>query len=693
MVEMFCPHCKGLLKPGRIGGATIKRCMDCGYELRQGVQKARSIPQKPKHPGFPLFPYDEIRGGQREFMADIMDAAIEGKVLLAQAPTGIGKTVATLSTLLEVALTSPKMILFLTSKQSQHTIVIETLRDIAEASGRRIKAVDIIARQAMCPDAPPGMPGYAFKEFCKLRIRSHSCPYNENPADEAQRKILGRIMHVHELQKVCMTAGVCPHKAAQEAMADANVVVCDYNYIFEDIAGPILEKTGKGRGDLILVVDEAHNLPDRIRDNMSVELTSYGLSEAVREAGGTGMRGYRYTRALKRALDGSAEKLPENGEEYFEKALLENELEKSFSEVLGEKDTLEAYIKWLGDLGAGALKAGAERSFALELGDFVDKWASVESGVTRIFSRGVGDFWTLRLAFLEAETAAGPILSEVSAAVLMSGTLCPPDMYADILGVPEEKRMGRIYESPFPKENRKILGLRGITTQYTRRDDAMYEDYAERLAALADNIVGNVAAFFPSYRYMEDVAAKLDGKLSRTELIVESRSMTKRDRENVVGRLRDGKPVCLMLAVQGGGLSEGIDYEGNILSAIAVIGLPLAPPNLEVRALVGHFVSKFGEERGNLYGYTAPAINKVVQSAGRLIRSEKDRGVVVLMDERFGQARYATLLPPEMRPKMLGSREELIAELRLFFDKGKVKALQPTNLLAQRPDPFLAKSQ
>jgi len=211
--------------------------------------------------------------------------------------------------------------------------------------------------------------------------------------------------------------------------------------------------------------------------------------------------------------------------------------------------------------------------------------------------------------------------------------------------------------------------LRGITTQYTRRDDSMYEDYAERLAALAGAVAGNVAAFFPSYKFMDDVAAKLEGKLSKKDLMVESRSMTKRDRMEAVERLRHGKPSCLMLAVQGGGLSEGIDYEDNILSAIAVVGLPLAPPNLEVRALVGHFVSKFGEERGNLYGYTAPAINKVIQCAGRLIRSEKDRGVVVLMEERFGQTRYASLLPPDMRPKMLGSREEFIGELKTFFDK------------------------
>ena len=133
-------------------------------------------------------------------------------------------------------------------------------------------------------------------------------------------------------------------------------------------------------------------------------------------------------------------------------------------------------------------------------------------------------------------------------------------------------------------------------------------------------------------------------------------------------------------AVQGGGLSEGIDYEGNILSAIAIVGLPLAPPNLELRALMWHFVSKFGEKRGNLYGYTTPALNKVVQSTGRLIRSEKDRGVVVLMDERFAQARYATLLPPEMRPKILGGREELIEKVKMFFDMKKGAAVSATIL-------------
>ena len=666
VVKMFCPNCKSLLTLSKNKGVAF--CRRCNYKSNYEVQKTHTVPQMPVHPDFPLFPYPEIRGGQREFMADIKTAAQDGKVLIAQAPTGIGKTAATLSTLLEVALATDKIIFFLTSKHSQHTIVVDTLKKIATMSKKHLKVQDIIAKQSMCPDAPPGMPGYAFLEFCKMRNKSRTCPHNENPVEGAGSWMFSRIMHVHEMQRACMNAQVCPHKAAQEVIASANIVVCDYNYIFDNIAGPLLERKGKTLKDVILVVDEAHNLPDRIRANMSMELTAYDMAGALTETTGKGIRGHGYTRALGKALNGWVEKLQDNKEEYFDKKTLENELEKAFSETLGEKDTFAAYIKWLRELGESALKGGAERSYALELGDFLDKWVSLEKGVARILSRGLAGSWALRIAFLEVETAAGPILSEVGAAVMMSGTLCPPGMYADLLGVPKEKRMERIYESPFPKENRKVLGLGGITTQFTKRDDAMYDNYATTLAAIAGAVDGNVAAFFPSYKFLNDVGSKISDKLTGTELIIEAKSMTKRDRENVVERLRNGSRSCLMLAVQGGGLSEGIDYDGNILSAIAVVGLPLAPPNLEVNALIKHFKSEFGEENGYFYGYLAPAINKVVQSAGRLIRSEKDRGVVILMDERFSQARYTTVLPPEMQPKLFGSPEELIAEVKMFFE-------------------------
>lgn len=665
MPEAFCPQCSALLRRTTRGGEKLLQCRKCGF-LAQAPKTAARASRIAKHPDFPLFPYDDIRGGQREFMADIRAAVAGGKVLLAQAPTGIGKTVATLSVMLEEALAGEKIIFFVTSKQSQHTIVIDTLRTIEQASGRRIKAVDIISRQSMCPDAASAQPAYAFREMCKARTKSRSCPYEQRPAAEAMSLIFRKIMHVHELERACVRAGFCPHKAAQEALADANVVICDYNYIFDGIAGPILAESGKGLSDILLVVDESHNLPDRIRSNLSLRKTSYELEQAVLEIGGKSARGVRYTKALRRWLDERASKLPAGGEEYLDKTALTEVLDRAFSEVLGQKDDLDQYISWLREIGEGILKAGAERSFALELGDFLDTW-NVAGGVARIFSKNEDGTWALRIAYLEAEAAAGPVLADVGAAVLMSGTLCPPGMYADILGVPPERRLERIYSSPFPKENRLVLGLRGLTTQYTRRDEAMYGRYAAAITALSLAVKGNVAAFFTSYKFLEDVASRLEAGIRGRDMIVESRTMRKRDRAGIVDGLHEQGRGQLLLAVQGGGLSEGIDYEGNILSVIAVAGMPLAPPSLEVKALMGHFSSRFGEGAGNLYGYVAPAMNKVVQSAGRLIRSEKDRGVIVLLDERFSGERYSSFLPPEMRPEMAADVEKLVAKVRAFF--------------------------
>ena len=664
---MFCPHCKSLLKPYGRGAAQTRVCKACGYSEGAKGTGAPAPPPKPKHDAFPIFPYERIRDGQREFMEDMRAAAEHGKVMVAQAPTGIGKTVATLAVLLEYTMEKKKKLLFLTSKQSQHTMVVNTLREISEASGKKIRAVDIIAKQAMCPESEADLPGYAFAAFCFMRIKSKSCEYYEADGEAAGKLILNKIMHVGELKRSCERMGVCPYKAALEAIPDVDVVVCDYNYIFDVMKDKMLEKIEGGLQDIVLVIDEAHNLPDRIRSNLSKELTSYGMGEAAREVGTGAQRGQRYTGSLKRTLNGWAKGPVDEAEEYVQKERLTGALDGALSETLGEKDAPEDYLKWLDDIGQKAMLAGGEHSYALELADFLKGW--IESGETRarIFTRGENDAWGLKLYHMDPSTMAGPIFSEVHAAVLMSGTLCPPEMYADILGIPEERRMLRVYGSPFPPENRKVAALKGVSSEYTQRGEAMFTKYAQALAELAKATPGNVAVFFPSYKYVEDVSNRMVGRIEPENLLVESRWMSKGDRDDILGRLRARDSPKLLMAVQGGSLGEGIDYEKNLLSVLVVAGMPLAPPNKEVLALRAHCVKRFGKEKGETYGYYGPAFNKVVQSAGRLIRSETDRGVVVLMDERFAQQRYAAFLPPEFRPKVFGEPMGLVEEVRKFF--------------------------
>jgi DNA excision repair protein ERCC-2 len=232
----------------------------------------------------------------------------------------------------------------------------------------------------------------------------------------------------------------------------------------------------------------------------------------------------------------------------------------------------------------------------------------------------------------------------------MSGTLAPPSMFGDILGMGKSRRMEKEYPSPFPERNKLVLLEKGITTAYKNRGPEMYRSMAERMVSLSGRIPGNVAAFFPSYSILHDVKEYLWG--CPKHLIVEERSMTRTDKERVISQLskaRQGNGALLM-AVMGGSLSEGVDYKDNLLSGVLIIGLPLAPPSLEVKALRGYYRTKFGFALGDDYSYNYPAVNKILQAAGRSIRSESDRAVIVLMEERLKEPRYLKFLPLHLRP-------------------------------------------
>jgi DNA excision repair protein ERCC-2 len=668
--SMFCPRCKSLLKLKKRGKDNTRYCKSCGFsegaEVLEKMKPWRNAP----HPDYPLFPYEKIRDGQREFMQDLRTVVKEGKILIAQAPTGIGKTVATLSTFLENAMESGRLVFFLTSKQSQHKIVVDTLREISGISSKNIKVVDVIAKQAMCPKTKGPLPGYAFVEFCKGMVKTQQCDLQRDDYSDSTEHVQSHIMHVNEIVKMCKSAGLCPHKVALDAMADANVIVCDYNYIFDEMAPGVLEKADKEFEDIDLIIDEAHNLPDRIRANLSMELTSFKMGEAIKEGRKDSQEGARYLAELRMAIDTWAGKLSQNRETYIERGKLLGELERIFSQTLAkEKESLKDFIELLAKVGEQSLKRGADVSYAMELAEFLTGWGSEKTTMVRILTKNE-DNWTLKLCFLDPEELSGPVFESVHSSVLMSGTLYPPEMYGDVLGVPKERSLGRAYDSPFPKENRKVLATKKVTTRYVKRGEVMNVITAEHILGIAKAVDGNVAVFFPSYRLIEGVVDYVANTLKSSELLIERRGMKKSERESYLLHLRSHRDEgCLLLAVQGGSLSEGIDYQDNLLSAVAIVGIPLPPPNLEVKALTKHYTNIFGKEKGELYSYDAPAINKVVQGAGRLIRSETDRGIIVLMDERFVQPRFISLLPPDLRPAPLGNVKELEDEVSGFFRK------------------------
>jgi DNA excision repair protein ERCC-2 len=288
----------------------------------------------------------------------------------------------------------------------------------------------------------------------------------------------------------------------------------------------------------------------------------------------------------------------------------------------------------------------------------------VKEGVLRLCAGGPGGRFSLRL--LDPSILSRRVFEEVHGSVLMSGTLHPPAMYADLLGIEPSRRVLRAYPNPFPKENRRVLVNPKVTTSYARRSPSMYAKIADELLAVVAGVPGNVAAFFPSYEILATVVERVRTVATGKQLIVEKQEWGGAEREQVLGSLRDlrGRGGGLLMGVQGGSLSEGVDYAGNLLSAVVIVGFPFSPPSLEVEALKAYYIRKFGADRGHEYAYVYPAINKILQAAGRCIRSERDRAVVVLMESRILDPRYARCFPGDFP---LASASDVANEVRTFF--------------------------
>lgn len=707
---MFCPTCKGLLTRRTVGRRITTYCARCdgkgsdsqplAWFMKQAggpdrasaaarvaaatkphipnaerrakaapePRKARELPPPDKvelPPGMDLFPFSSVRDGQKQFVADVATAAKAGRHLVAHAPTGLGKTVSTLAPLVAYALANEKRVFFLTSKQSQHKIALDTLKAIRQKAGVAFTVADVISKQDMCPrrEARDLFPR-RFAEFCHREVVSKSCEYYENDNKSALKLLKQQPMHVEELVITATDCVVCPHQAALDLAAQAHVVVCDYNYFFSDLREQMQERLRLDLGSVILVVDEAHNLPDRIRDHLTLKLDEYVLDEAVDEAkdldDGVLQRRIEAVRLVLGSLaDAEAEREPEDdapargSQRYVTRAELVEGLDDAFAK---HKATLTAttYDDFLEDVGEAIgryeQQFKADSSGLARLAEFLSNWKNERRGIARILEREPTP--SLRYHVLDPAVLSKPVFDNVHASVVMSGTLHPLEMTRDVLGLSAERTDMRVYESPFPRENRLVLVDGSVTTGYKERTHQMFLDIAERLASVALSTPGNVAAFFPSYAILEQVRPTLERALAgRKDLIVEERGLDKSEKEALVQRMRLGMDNALLMGVMAGSLSEGYDYADNLLKGVVIVGLPFASPTLEVESLIQYYERKFGPGLGRPYAYVHPTFHKVLQAAGRLIRSPTDRGVVVLLDKRFGWGSYRASYPRDFAPR------------------------------------------
>ncbi len=595
-----------------------------------------------------LFPHDTIRKGQEELIKDLDQAFSEKKILIAHAPTGMGKTAAALSVALKYALKEKKKIFFLTNRHTQHKIALDTLKQIQQRSGQEIKCVDLLGKKWMCLQEVAGLFGNEFNEYCKHVVEKGECEFysrikeKKNITPEAklylsELKLKGPL-HNEELINFCQKKEICGYEMALLLAKDADVLIGDYNYLFNpQVSATLLKKMDLEIQNIILILDEGHNLPHRVTEMLSQSLSTFTLRNAIQEAKKFHYNGLiSWLQELNRMLIGLA-KFPER----------EKERKVSRSEFQHQVELVTAYENLIEELETAAeeVREKQRKSYLGGIANFLSAWKGDDAGYVRYLEERnskYGPQINLHYSCLDPRIITSGIFSGIDAGIVMSGTLKPTLMYKDVLGI--DKSLDKEYFSPFPAENKLSLIIPETSTKFTLRNPTMYKQIGDKCSELVKLIPGNVALFFPSYDLRDQIARYIS---SSKQFYWEKSEMSKEEKELLLEQFKSSKDKgAVLLGVAGANFAEGIDLPGDWLQGVVVVGLPLAKPDLITREIIAYYDQKF-PGKGWDYGYIYPAMNKCLQSAGRCIRSETDRGVMVFLDARFAWNSYYCCFPKE----------------------------------------------
>jgi len=663
---------------------------------------------------FPFLAHKQPRPGQLEMINDASKALDAGGFHVAAAPTGIGKTAASLAAALAVARNRPNRthVLFLTGRQSQHKIVIDTIRKInaSLAEGHRVvKVVDVIGRESMC-------------EVVDLFSGRCLCDANSAESTKAERKeslrsfILQQPRHVEETVSVSRSMGVCAWQTCRSTVKDADVLVCDYNHIFADqIRESSLPAMGIDLENSILIVDEAHNLPDRIRmtmertitptivRNASMELEEHmgNLENIAKREDSRGINhqldqvrwAFEVMKAYRTALIKSFSAYHDLSGDEDEVRIDMNDFENLFHAACDEVEGLSGQMRIDTDI-----KKPDETNRGQRLMKLADILQSVQieaesdeessepdayrvahilhsvckygntTALCMVFSPK-GREGRLTLHLLDPGLVSKSVFNHSGGSILMSGTLYPPKMYANLLALPEMNTSTVAYASPFAAQRRPVVVATDVTTKYTQRGPENTRAIRQHIQSLIDASPGNVAIFAPSYAMLDDIVLEANFK-GVQRMVKEDRDMTKQDLDKMVGMLlrekRAGNKI-LLAGVFGARLSEGIDYHGGALDAVACIGIPNSPPSVLSKALKTYAEERFGRNLAWRYTVSQPAVNSILQAMGRPIRSIGDRALILLLDRRVTERTYAGCFPDDIKMYNASDKDSTHAFARRFF--------------------------
>jgi len=588
------------------------------------------------------FPYP-YRKYQKDITENIGRAVENGSHLALEAGLGSGKTVCALYPSLSYSTANGKKVLYLTRTNSQQRQVIHELRKL------NVLGMGIQGRQNLCPlfkgreELKHGS-SEELSKLCSDRKKKvfqgdfSACPYFSKTliADEKKiKKKLGKIPTVEEFSAYCRQRNLCAYELTKRFLVDCSLIVAPYIYFFNpQIRKSLLEWVGVGLEDIVLIVDEAHNLPDYARNMLTVQMSVQGLNSAANEAPKygdqevfNGLKTTAFCRLLLKIINKISEEYLMEDDALIPWSALKDDL---LSE-LGASKKLERLIKNLLVYGEivreNKRKRGRlPRSHIHHVGSFLESWLGVdEESYVRLVSDSKNP--TLQLYCLDPREATG-VIKKCHSSVHMSGTLHPLEEYRDSVGLPEDTDLKR-YPSPFPPENRALFYLDDVTTKFEefRKDENLSR--LKKWIKLLSRVEKNTAFFFPSYEVMSEFLGLK--RETNKRIFVESRGIKQDELINTIKKFKNSRN-SLLFGVMGGRISEGIDFPDEELEIVVIVGIPYPKPSAKQKALVLYYDLKFN--KGWEYVVRAPTIRKLRQTIGRLIRKEDDLGLAVILDKR-----------------------------------------------------------
>mgnify|MGYP001034355476 CR=1 FL=1 len=578
------------------------------------------------------FPF-VYREGQRTIAVNTYKAIKKGVQLYIQAPTGVGKTMSVIFPAVKsVGEKITDKIFYLTAKTITGTVAHQAYRILRE-KGLKFKTIAITAKEKICPNT-------ALTECNPVK-----CERAKGHFDRVNKAIFDMIEHEDDItreviEEYALRYGVCPFEMCLDASYFADAIICDYNYAFDPNAKLKRYFADGTKNDYVFLVDEAHNLIDRAREMYSAALCKENILEAKRILG---TRDKRTTGCLERCNKNMLEKKRMCGESMY--ILLESigdfilQVERAYSQL---EKILEVYKEF--DGRDKILKLYFDMSHFLAMYDAMDEKYET---VARIGDDG--NFY-IHLMCVNPSGNLKACMDTAISTVMYSGTLLPVNYYKLLLSGDTED-FAIYINSPFSREKRLIAIGNDVTTKYTRRSGREYERIADYIWSVISVKRGNYMVFFPSYRFMEDVRVifmeKYGHNIAETNINIscQSQGMTEGEREEFLGLFDDGRDNVLAFCIMGGIFSEGIDLANERLIGTIIAGTGFPQVCMD-REIIKNYFERQGMN-GFDFAYRYPGMNKVLQAAGRVIRTVDDVGVILLLDDRFLNGDYKSLFPRE----------------------------------------------